>query len=52
MEAGVKVASIMEMEIQVMYVRKSKRSGVYLLTIERKGLGLFFRNGKRGNVIK
>ena len=34
------VASIME--IQLIYVRKSKRSELYILTIEPKGLGQRF----------
>ena len=37
------------MEIQVSYVRKSKRSEVYvLLTIESKGLGQRFEEKRRG----
>ena len=35
------VASIME--IQLIYVRKSKRSELYILTIEPKGLGDRFK---------
>ena len=50
MEAGrrkVLVASIME--IQVSYVRKSRRSEVvYVLTIGQKGLGQKFEEGRRG----